>query len=189
MKLEFEYKCDKEWDDMKGGSRRRHCDSCDKHVHHISHMTKDEALKFLRDRQYEVCVDFFCDADGHAIFREKERKLGMQTEGLKQLVASAVAVIPLALAAAFIDFDRATVVEPITATSAPSPGPLDLGGPTPVVINTTPNVAFTDFEPPAPVIEEVVEPPAPATFEEPAVVQPIRHLRGKIAMPRDWVQD
>ncbi len=199
MKFEFDYQCDKEWDEMEGGDKRRFCDSCDKHVHHISSMTKAQALKFLAARNWDVCVDFFTDAEGETEFRDAGHRLSMQTDGLKQLVASTLAVLPLALAAMFIDFDA----EPEIETVAAQPNPIDLSGPTPLFVPTV--VSDIPIETPAFVLPEpafepniepvVVEEPEPEVVVEPVIeeipkpeIQPTitperPHLRGRIRRP------
>ena len=184
MKFEFEYQCDKDWDEMKGTDRQRHCDSCDKAVHHLSGMTKAQALKFLADRDWDVCVDLFTDAKGNAEFRDREHRFAGQIEGLKQLAASALALVPLALAATFIDCDATAPDESATIVM-----PISLDGPEPVLepmilqkscdpVGVTPDVHVTQ------VIEDVreVEPevvPEVVPEVEPANVRVKQRLRGK----------
>lgn len=207
MKFDFEYQCDKEWDEMKGGDRRRFCDSCKEHVHHISGMTKEEARKFLEENDFNVCVDFFTDDEGHTVFREARRKLNLQNDGLKQLIASAAAVLPLALAAAFIDFDRPHQ-DAGRVIAQTEPDPIDLGGPRPVVSNedplpVPPPPTPADFDPPDihpvhadPIPVDPVEPDEESAIEEveeeengvddPVIAPPRPHVRGRIAPPMDW---
>jgi hypothetical protein len=208
MKFDFEYQCDREWDEMKGGDRRRFCDSCHKHVHHISGMTKEEALEFLEENDWNVCVDFYLDDDGHTLFREAQKKLRLQNDGLKQLLASAAAVIPLVLAAAFIDFDGASTAAAVTTERAP----IDLDHATPVISTVEPAGARPstpstpdpveeetfDISPvaevpptPQPIVEEVepivenIPETEPAPPEPPPVIKERPRLRGKIARPVD----
>lgn len=208
MKFDFEYECDKGWDEMKGGDRRRFCDSCDKHVHHISGMTEKQARKFLEEHDYEVCVDFYRDDDGHTVFREAAKKLRMQNDGIKQLLASAAALVPLALAAAFVDFDEPahetaavmSVHEPVEPLRVDRE-PIDLDGSTPVVTtnprqtalgslaglaNTPSNEIPTPPIPVEPFVHDAEEPePEPIAELEP-VVTPRPHVRGRVRPPLDW---
>lgn len=204
MKFEFDYECDKDWDEMKGGDRRRFCDSCDKHVHHISGMTEKQAKEFLERHNYEVCVDFYRDDEGHTKFSERERMLDRQGDGLKQLVASALAIVPLALGAAFIDFDSADAPAPVLSVASPAPvpqpPPINLGGPNPVIVqpNVTPDPhppvpqTVPDITPdpiipditPDPIIKPVVD--TPDIEPQPMIRPPRPHVRGKIARPADW---
>ena len=211
MKFEFEYECDKSWDDMKGGDRRRHCDSCDKKVHHISGMTAEEARAFLEEHDYEVCVDFFRDEDGHTVFREAAKKLRLQNDGIKQLLASAAALIPLALAGAFIDTNTSpqpvasltapATPPPVVEPSAPSPAaaaattptdtdddPIGLDGPTPVVHADPVIVPEPHVDPPPPATDEIEVEPFVAEVEpdpQPAVEERPRR-RGRVRPPKTW---
>ena len=197
MKFDFDYQCDKSWDEMTGGDRRRFCASCEKHVHHISGMTPKQARAFLERHDYEVCVDFFTDHDGNVDFREPERRLSAQMDGAKQLLASALAVVPLALAAAFADFDSADAGPAPLATIAPPLEPIDITGPAPVVSTPPPVVSNWTPPPPPAVVEPPSEPIAPIAQEEPeevdttaeetelpkVVMPPRPHLRGRIKRP------
>lgn len=184
MKFDFEYQCDKEWDEMQGGDRRRYCDSCDKHVHHISGMTKERALKFLEERNWQVCVDFFADPDGNAQFRERESRLAMQADGLKQVVAAALTVLPLAIAAAFIDFDRAEPAETAIVADEPPTPPIDLSGPSPTLVTLvdTPQLELPTTDQ-TPVVTEIREPDIVTEIPEPDVElfeDPRLRLRGRV---------
>ena len=189
MKFEFDYKCDIPWEEMQGGDRRRFCGNCRKHVHHISSMTKDEALKFLDRHNWEVCVDFYCDSDGEVVFKERERRAFLQADGLKQLLASAVAVVPLVLAAAFMDTDA--LDEPAVVVHEQ---PIDLGSAEAAIQPSVPDFSFVSptMPPPRPEVPVLVEPdvvvtatpkPEPEPVDDVLVI-PKPRLRGRIAMPR-----
>lgn len=181
MKLEFEYQCDIPWEEMKGGDRRRFCENCNKHVHHISSMTKEEALKFLDKHNWEVCVDFHCDSNGEVVFKERERRAFLQAEGLKQLLASAVAVVPLALAAAFIDTDGMEQAQVVEVQQVPAP--IDLGGPAPVIQPSVPD--FTSTHNPVVPVEEPPEPfDAPFVAPEPVEEPVVESVDAPIIKPR-----
>jgi len=79
--------CSASWDDMHGGERKRFCDHCDKHVHHLSALSEDEAAEVLKHP--EVCVRYAVGADAQIRFRSRRRFL----VGLAA-ATSAVASVP-----------------------------------------------------------------------------------------------
>lgn len=60
--------CDADWSAMRGDERRRYCDACSKHVHHLDAMTREQILalfvRTLEDPSLELCVRFTPTADG-----------------------------------------------------------------------------------------------------------------------------
>lgn len=56
--------CPKKWDEMIGGDKARLCQSCDKHIHNISEMTRGEVRKLLFQSKESVCVYLEKDAAG-----------------------------------------------------------------------------------------------------------------------------
>ncbi len=47
--------CSVDWGQMRGDNRRRHCESCGKHVYDLTAMNPSEAAALLNSRQPEIC--------------------------------------------------------------------------------------------------------------------------------------
>lgn len=88
--------CHASWEAMTGDDARRFCDSCQKHVHHLSGMTRREAERLLsapRDGG-SLCVRYAYDNAGEVRFRARRRLAtapGAQRRGAAELVATASA--------------------------------------------------------------------------------------------------
>jgi len=54
--------CHEDWSGMTGGEQKKFCDSCAKHVHNLSEMTRDQAERFVTDNPTGVCIRFHRDA-------------------------------------------------------------------------------------------------------------------------------
>ena len=62
--------CFEDFHKMDGDNRKRFCKRCQKHVHHVSDMTRKEAEAFVNaSRPGEVCVRYCVDEDGEIQFR------------------------------------------------------------------------------------------------------------------------
>lgn len=59
--------CHEDWSGMDGGERERFCDSCEKHVHNLSAMTRAEAESFVNANPKGACVRFYRDTQGKVI--------------------------------------------------------------------------------------------------------------------------
>ncbi len=69
MNIQFKMNCPMDWNAMKGSDERRFCDSCGKHVTHLSNMTPQAARAFLeRTVGSKVCVRADVDARGAVRF-------------------------------------------------------------------------------------------------------------------------
>lgn len=54
--------CHEDWSGMTGGEQKKFCDSCAKHVHNLSEMSRDEAERFVTANPTGVCIRFHRDA-------------------------------------------------------------------------------------------------------------------------------
>jgi hypothetical protein len=62
--------CHADWDAMRNEGTRRFCDSCVKHVHDLSAMTRREASKLLAAQDGgRICVRYTCDTTGTIKFK------------------------------------------------------------------------------------------------------------------------
>ncbi len=87
--------CHADWSAMTGDSRRRHCGSCDKHVHDLSAMTEREAAKLVASSR-DLCVRYAARPDGtviHAPARRLPRVVAMAGALLAAAPALASSVV------------------------------------------------------------------------------------------------
>ena len=99
--LEIPEPCDVPWDHMTGDAQRRFCDQCTKHVHNLSELTRTEAEELLATRE-NLCVQYSFDTAGEVMFADNTSptwRLHRQKNGLKNLLAAAALITPLALGA------------------------------------------------------------------------------------------
>lgn len=59
--------CRADWNLMQGDDRARFCQSCAKHVYHLSGMTRAEAEQLIRSHEGEICIRLSRRADGTVI--------------------------------------------------------------------------------------------------------------------------
>lgn len=59
--------CHEDWDTMQGDDRKRFCDHCEKYVHNLSAMTRDEAQAFVDANPTDICIRMYHDAEGHVL--------------------------------------------------------------------------------------------------------------------------
>lgn len=99
-KIQIANPCSENFDEMSGEGAKRFCDSCDKHVHNLSDMTREEARKLLRDnKEAGICVVYMFDESNRVRFRDDlnfRRPSKGQLRGLKKLLAAAAMVPVLA---------------------------------------------------------------------------------------------
>jgi hypothetical protein len=62
--IEVAEPCTEDWDAMPGDEKVRLCGLCDRHVYHLSAMTRDEAEALVSEREGRICVRFVRRADG-----------------------------------------------------------------------------------------------------------------------------
>ena len=62
--------CEASWDDMKGDDRVRFCRHCRLSVYNLSDMPREEAEKFVAQREGRLCVRFFRRHDGTVLTRD-----------------------------------------------------------------------------------------------------------------------
>lgn len=116
-KLVISNPCPKDFESMHGNGPRRFCDHCQKHVHNLSDMTRDEAVELLRENaSSHLCVVYRFDASDRVVFREDaprpNARGASQLAGLKKLLAAA-ALIPVlsTLPACDTGFEEPAVIE------------------------------------------------------------------------------
>ena len=56
--------CNAAWDDMAGTERMRFCQLCQKTVYNLSAMTREQAVKLIRQKEGKACVRLYKRRDG-----------------------------------------------------------------------------------------------------------------------------
>ncbi len=103
--------CDVPWSAMHGGDHVRHCDRCDREVHHLSTLTRDEAEALLqRHRGEQLCVKFLRRPDGSILTTDSLTEV-QRRRGWRALSALAAGMLTSLLACS------------PPARSDPAPGP------------------------------------------------------------------
>ncbi|MFO0739336.1 MAG: hypothetical protein U0270_25795 [Labilithrix sp.] len=128
--------CDVPWASMKGDDKTRHCGECDRDVHNLSAMSKDELQAFLRaivDAPQNAtlpCVSMYARQDGTVLL--EDCPVGIRARRRKALIASTLGLGGVAVAAltALVFLHQrvpATNVAPEPAAytiEAPAPSPV-----------------------------------------------------------------
>jgi hypothetical protein len=96
--------CHRAWESLEGDRERRFCSDCSLHVLDAALLTREQALRIVRESSGRVCMRLECGPSGQAIFRDSPKR-----ERLAVLALSAAAGL---LAAC----DEATPVVPQDAS-------------------------------------------------------------------------
>jgi hypothetical protein len=129
--------CTADWERMSRMGDKRYCDTCAKHVHDLSAMTRDEVTALLAEARAddrELCVRYLYDDHGNPVFRPERLLPRSGLLRAKRFVA--MAALPLGLAACESRASRYPVYPqtpppPITTTTPPTPvvdQPMVMGG-------------------------------------------------------------
>lgn len=65
--------CHERWDAMHGDAQKRFCDQCEKHVHNLSEMTRDEAEALVNANPTGLCIRMYKDEQGNVITADTSR--------------------------------------------------------------------------------------------------------------------
>ena len=68
-RLQLNFRCPANWDDMVGDDQKRFCSHCQKHVHNLSAMTRDEAQALVTSGE-NLCIRMVRRADGTTKVRD-----------------------------------------------------------------------------------------------------------------------
>lgn len=93
--------CNESWDSMVGDDRSRFCARCEKHVHNLSELTRDQAETFLQNVTESACVRIYQRADGTVL--TSDCPVGVQKKRVKRLFLATVGA-GLAVAAGAVAF-------------------------------------------------------------------------------------
>lgn len=124
--------CDESWDDMIGDERTRFCSKCQKNVHNVSEMTRDEAETFLESVGGAACVRMYQRADGTVL--TADCPVGVRKKRVKRLFLATVGggLAAVAGVVAFWRYEETVVMgdiapvraHPVTmGTAMPDPPP------------------------------------------------------------------
>jgi hypothetical protein len=160
VELSIPEPCGASWEQMSGQGARRHCSSCDKDVHHLSMMRREDAHALLTSHKNKsLCVRYFVGADGDILFADDEPvahepagRLRAQLSGARKLLAAAMVAAPLLLAACEQPGEPAPAAQAPLIIKEGQPVKVDPGAATPPAFKPTPPA---EPAPPAPAIHEV----------------------------------
>ena len=65
--IEITAPCSADWDKMRGGNRARFCADCQKEVHNLSALTREQTEQLIRDNQGHFCALIYRHNDGSII--------------------------------------------------------------------------------------------------------------------------
>jgi hypothetical protein len=94
--------CGADWTTMKPSdrNRKRFCDTCKKHVHDLSAMSKDEARAVLASASAEgLCVRFLYDEYGDVVFQKQTIAPSFLVRARRLATYAVAAAIPATLTA------------------------------------------------------------------------------------------
>ncbi len=66
--------CHENWDEMSGNERQKFCQVCNKKVHNVSNITKEEFFQ-LNSEENSICIRFSSTENKTAIAQIKQKKL------------------------------------------------------------------------------------------------------------------
>jgi hypothetical protein len=128
--------CDVPWDSMEGDDRMRHCKSCDRFVHDLSAMTRDEVDAFLASAKLGSgpmpCVSLYQRADGTILTADcpvgsSRRKRALLASTLGTGLAAVLAFTALAFMALDAQPVRIEAPAPSVAFPPALPTPVEVG--------------------------------------------------------------
>ncbi len=94
-KINISDPCPEDIDLMDGESSERHCDKCDKSVHNLSSLSRDEAEALLDANQgRDICINYVATRSGEVDFFKQgdPRPSRDQLAGVKKLLLAAIMV-------------------------------------------------------------------------------------------------
>lgn len=72
-RLQLSFRCPADWSAMEGDETRRFCTTCQKHVHDLSALTREEAEDFMSRQQTSVCIRMLRRPDGSTVVKDCPR--------------------------------------------------------------------------------------------------------------------
>lgn len=81
--ISLAYECPYKWSKMNGDDRVRFCNSCQKNVYNVSKLSKAEAVKFISEKEGDLCVTFYKRRDGSVVTQECSSIRGLHRIRLK----------------------------------------------------------------------------------------------------------
>lgn len=119
--------CHEKWDDMIGDERTRFCARCQKNVHNISEMTRDETETFLEANAGAACVRMYQRADGTIL--TADCPVGVRKKRVRRLFLATVGggLAAAAGALAIWRYEEATVMGEIEVATPQLAEPARVG--------------------------------------------------------------
>ena len=112
--------CHESWDNMIGDERTRFCARCQKNVHNISEMTRDEAETFLEANAGAACVRMYRRTDGTIL--TADCPVGVRKKRVRRLFLATIGggLAAAAGALAIWRYEEATVMGEIEVAGKPA---------------------------------------------------------------------
>ncbi len=70
LNIQIATPCPARWEDMQGDDRARFCGQCRKHVYDLSALGAAAAADLLREKEGNLCAQFYRRADGTILYAE-----------------------------------------------------------------------------------------------------------------------
>lgn len=96
-RLQLSFRCPADWEAMEGDETKRFCNHCQKNVHNLSAMRREEAEAVV-SRGSEVCVRMVRRADGSTVTKGCPKSSEMRTKAVRAASAGLAAGGALVLA-------------------------------------------------------------------------------------------
>ena len=96
-RLQLSFRCPADWEAMEGDETKRFCSHCQKHVHNLSAMTREEA-EAVATRSGEICVRMTRRADGTTVTKGCPKTVAVRTKAVRLAGAGMAAGGALVLA-------------------------------------------------------------------------------------------
>jgi hypothetical protein len=99
--VRIESPCSASWEGMRGGNRKRHCDSCNLHVHNFSALSLAEGKQLLQGQSLEsrLCVRMEFHEDGRCVTADDPLPTAELKQGPTKFATTALALGASLLAA------------------------------------------------------------------------------------------
>ena len=163
--LKIESPCLADWNTMVGDERKRFCQGCQKHVHNLSAMPRDEAERLVCESAGNLCVQMALDAEGKFVTvgyqgstRKRPRRgwrfwtgvglVGAFLTGVVQAMTgkspippTPTALVPPAPPSTQVTYLRGAICPPISLVNSSTTQPVTMGRLAPVKYLPRPTIA------------------------------------------------
>ncbi|MEO8028739.1 MAG: carboxypeptidase-like regulatory domain-containing protein [Bryobacteraceae bacterium] len=182
--LRVETPCQADWNEMTGDRRARFCDHCQKSVHDVSAMTREDAAALLASGE-KVCVRFSRDAAGAMMTADSGSYVLLQRRTFAAILAAGMASALLPIFGQQSQPPAMLIGEVVTAKGAPvghATVRLNRGTKTLLEVETDARGRFRISKSQPGVYSLAVEAPGFQPAEQRAALEQGASLRAKVVM-------